>query len=312
MTVYARGSFGFQPVVGLTNHYWPPGNYEELFMGLPVAGQHFWGSFLVDGQRVVPIRQTQNDLAVRFLLFEGTEDEDLKLSGSVGFAGIADVDTRDSRWGLFQPGRKERFALATSENSLLWREDGEFEVVGRPIGDAFQLAIPDADEPFGYRVRYWTVDGTRDGHELRGIVGHEQVYVRPGSGWFTSRYMAELEQVWLGFVTEFDDGVTVHGHICRGRQGFKFAMIQSGDGKAVTTSSVECQPIFDDDGFPQLIDFELGDGSQWVYRSHGGGRMALSGDDAPKWREGVVTEKDEARAVVFSHCWCEAFPQRFS
>ena len=51
-------------------------------------------------------------------------------------------------------------------------------------------------------------------------------------------------------------------------------MIESSDGDAVTTGRLKCRPSFDDNGFPFLIDFQLGDGSEWVYRSAGGDRMA--------------------------------------
>lgn len=314
MTVYERGSFGFAPVLGLTSHHWPPHNHENLYMGLPPAGQHMWGSFRVGNRRVVPIRQTQNELAVRFLLFDGEAHGDLALSAVPrAFTGIADVTTRDNRWGLFQPGSKPRFAFASNADSALWREENLFEVVGTPIGTAIQLAVPDATEPFGYRARFWKVaGGTSDGMAVEGVFGHEQVYLRPGGGWFTSLYMRELEQAWIVFVTVFDDGSTVHGHICVGRENWKFAAVQRSGGTSITTTAVKCHPTFDADGFADAVDFILGDGSRWTFRpsSSVSGRMPLPGA-GPKWREGIVTEADDSRTIAFSHAWSEVFPERF-
>lgn len=312
MAVYARGSFGFQPVVGFAPHYWPLRDHERLFMGLPPAGQHISGTFLVGGRRVVPIRHTQNELAVRFLLFDGPDGSDLELTDATGFSGVADVDSRDSRWGLFQPGRRPRFAFAAGENDALWRETDQFAVVGRPVGHGLQLAIPDAEEPFGYRARYWIVEsGEADGQEVSGFFTHEQVYLRPGAGWFTSRYMGELEQVWISFFTVFEDGAIVQGHLCRGREGFAFAAIQPTDGEPIATATIDCDIEFDEAGYPRRAVFTLGDGSVWEYRTGtSGGRMVLPGD-APRWRDGVVTRGGETRDVAFGAAWAEAFPDRF-
>lgn len=310
MPVYERGSFGFQPVVGLAPHHWPAGNYESEFMGLPAAGQHISGAFLAGTQRLVPIRQLQNELAVRFLLFGGSDAGDLELVDSAGFSGVADVETRDGLWGHFQPGRKPRFAFASGESKALWREAGKFAVQGRPVGNAMQVAIPDAEEPFGYRARFWRVEsGQAENTELVGFFTHEQVYLRPGSGWFTSRYMSDLEGFWISFFTEFEDGETLQGHICRGRQNFAFAAIQPSDGQPTVSTAVRAELDLDGRGFPEAGEFTVGDGVRWNYRGQDYGRLLLPGD-TPRWRDGVVTRAGETRAVVFAASWAEVFPER--
>ena len=318
MTVHPRGSFGHVPLAGLTEHFWPPHNYEELYMGLPVAGQHLWGSFDVAGRRAVPIRQVQNDLAIRFMLFDGTDGEPLNFTiARQPFTGICDVDTREGRWGLWQPGAQDRFAFATGETSALWREPGEFEVFGEPVGDAMQLAVPDAEDPLGYRARWWRVSGgTRNGELITGVFAHEQVYVRPGSGWFSSSYCQDLEQVWVVFYTEYEDGTVHHGHFERGREGFAFAVVQRSDGAPVITTDLGCEPTFDAAGFPEGLVFTLGDGSVWNYSAPqaGGGQMPIPGpyETTPRWREGSITPAGETRRVTFAHAWAEAFPARFA
>jgi hypothetical protein len=312
MTVYARGCFGFQPVIGLAEHHWPAGNYESEFMGLPAAGQHISGAFVAGAQRLVPIRQLQNELAVRFLLFEGPDGGDLKLTDASGFAGVADVEARDGRWGHFQPGRKPRFAFASDQDSVLWREPGKFEVIGQPAGHAIQIAIPDAEEPWGYRVRFWRVQsGLANDTQVSGFLTHEQVYVRPGAGWFTSRYMTDLEVFWIGFFTEFEDGSVLQGSICRGRQNFSFAAVQPSDGAASVSTDVSVDVDVDENGYPVAGEFALGDGSRWRYDGGSGGRMLLPGD-TPRWRDGVVTRAGETRAVTFGASWAEVFPERLN
>ena len=316
MNLQARGSFGHTPVVSISSHVWPPRNHEELFMGLPVAGQHLWGSFLAGGRRVVPIRQTQNDLAVRSLIFDGVEGQPLALAPKrPGFTGICTEEARGRLWGLWQPGPGDRFAYATSESTALWRERGEFEVTAEPLGQAMQLAVPDARDPLGYRARFWRVTGgTRDGAEVTGVFGHEQVFVRPGTGWFSSPYCQELEQAWVVFVTEYADGTVHHGHLQRGREGFAFAAIQRSDGDAVLDTDLRCVPTLGADGQPERVRFELADGSAWEWQPpDGGGHLALPGgtDATPVWREGCVTPVGETREVTFSHAWMETFPGRF-
>lgn len=308
--MYERGAFGFQPVIGLAPHHWPAGNYEAEFMGLPAAGQHISGAFVAQDERIVPIRQLQNELAVRFLLFAGPDGQDLKLTNATGFSGVADVTTQDGLWGHFQPGRKPRFAFASDQDTALWREEGKFEVFGTPVGHAMQVAIPDADEPWGYRVRFWRVRrGSASDAEVIGFFTHEQVYLRPGTGWFTSRYMTELEGFWIGFYTEFDDGQTLQGHICRGRENFAFAAVQPSDGEPAVSTVVHGDVDLDSDRFPVSAEFRLGDGSVWHYTGGEGGRLLLPGD-VPRWRDGVVTRRGESRAVTFGASWAEVFPDR--
>lgn len=308
VSIYDRGSFGFRSVVSLAGHHWPAGNYQTEFMGLPAAGQHISGALVTDAKRLVPIRQLQNELAVRFLLFEGPEEGDLKLTDATGFAGIAAVEEREGLWGHYQPGRKPRFAFASGADTALWREPGKFEVVGSAVGHAMQVFTPDAEEPLGYRARYWRIDdGNADGAKVTGFFTHEQVYLRPGTGWFTSRYLTEIEGFWVSFFTEFEDGQTLQGHICRGRQQWAFAAIQPSDGEASVSSDVECEVDLDEDGFPAAGEFRLGDGSCWHY--HGGSRIMLP-EKSPRWRDGPVTRKGETRKVKFGASWAEVFPER--
>jgi hypothetical protein len=312
MMVQARGSFGKAPLVSLTGHDWPPRNYEQPFMGLVPAGQHLWGSLLVDGRRTVPIRQVQNELAVRMLLFTGEEGEDLPPTRPARvFTGFGELAERDGLWGLWEPGRDDGFGFASGGGRAFWRESGTMAVTGTELGHAIQFAIPDAEEPFAYQARYFSVGGDGGG-PITGVIGHEQVYMNPGRGWFSSSYMHDLEQVWVVFVTQFTDGSITHGHLLVGRQGFNVAAVQESTGWSVTTSRLACTRIeLDEGGYPECAEFEVEDGSRWSYRPSGaaGGRMPL-GPDGPRWREGVVTRLGEKREIAFSHAWIEAFPGR--
>jgi hypothetical protein len=312
--VYPRGSFGKTPVVALTDHDWAPRNYEEPFMGLSPAGQHIWGSLLIGGRRVVPIRQIQNELAVRLVLFSGDEGTDLSLTRPARmFTGIGELAQREGLWGMHEPGRSDGFTFASGGGRVVWREPETVTVRGEALGNAIQFAIPDAQEPFAYQARFFTVKDESSG-SIIGAVGHEQVYMRPGRGWFESAYMRELEQIWIVFVTAFSDGSVVHGHLLVGRQGFSLAALQGSDGWSLTTPQLSCLSLdCDGSGFPERVVFEVGDGSRWVFQPRGGcgGRMSL-GPEGPRWREGVVTQVGEIREIQFSHSWAEVFPDRLS
>ncbi|TAM65119.1 hypothetical protein [Mycobacterium sp.] len=313
-SVYPRGSFGKTPVVALTDHDWAPRNYEEPFMGLSPAGQHIWGSLLIDGRRVVPIRQIQNELAVRLVLFTGDEGDDLTLTRPARvFTGIGELAGRDGLWGMHEPGRADGFTFASGGGHATWREPGTIAVRGEALGNAIQFAIPDAQEPLAYQARFFAVTDASTRH-IVGVFGHEQVYMRPGRGWFESTYMRELEQIWIVFVTVFADGSVVHGHLLVGRQNFSLAALQASNGWSLTTPKINCLTLdCDGSGFPERVVFEVDDGSQWTFRPRGGsgGRMSL-GPQGPRWREGVVTEAGESREILFSHSWAEVFTDRLS
>jgi len=314
--VHARGSFGYTPLPGLAPHHWPAGSHETTIMGLPPAGQHLWGSISYGDRVAFPIRQFQNELAVRFFLFDGPAQGDLSYhpASESGYSGICAVGEHEQRSGLWQPSRKLRFAFLTNPGSARWRESEVCDLIGEPVLNALQFSIPDAEEPFAYFARGWRVrEGTVFGQPVKaGFFCQEQVYMRPGLGWFTSKYYRELQKVWITFATEFEDGAVHFGQLKLGHEGFAFAIIQRSDGTPIVTAQVECEIVLDDEGYCEQVRFDLPGGESWEWQpvSLDSGRMPLPDPNGPRWRDGVVKRAGETRKVRASNGWSEVYPFR--
>jgi hypothetical protein len=314
--VRARGSFGYVPTPGLASHHWPPRSHETPLLGLPPAGQHLWGSIRYGDRLAFPIRQFQNELAVRFFLFEGAPAGRLDFhdASESGYHGICTVGEHEQRWGPRQPGRAMRFAFLTNETSARWRESEACDLIGTPLHDALQFAIPDAEEPFVYLARAWKVrEGTVLGHPVSdGFFFQEQVYLPPGLGWFTSRYFQSLQKVWITFATEFEDGATLFGQLKVGHDGFGFAVIQRSDGPPIATNRLSCDVTLDVDGYCESVIFHLFGSESWQWRpaTADSGRMPLPDAAGPRWRDGIVTRLGDTRTVKAANGWSEVYPYR--
>jgi hypothetical protein len=273
-------------------------------MGLPVAGQHVWGAFDAGGQRHLVIRHFQNEMAGRLLAYR--ELSFVRESQS-GYSGLCDVGVIGGQWGIHHP----RFAFTTNQQGGRWHERGLLDVVVSPRMEALQFAVPDADEPLAYLCRMFVVDGgSVFGVSVdRGVVLHEQVYLRSGHGWALSTYKRRLQGVWTAFVTCFEDGSVHWGQLCWSRDGWGFAIVQRTDGKPILVHRPQCVTSLDSNGVPVSHRFDL-DGEVWVWES--GGRIRLPGppDTVPVWSEGIVRRDGDPRAVAFAHTWSEVYPGR--
>lgn len=315
----ARGAFGHQCAVGLTSTHWPPRFNEALFMGLPAAGQHVAGGVaLADGTRAYVIRHFQNEIAVRFLLYRGTAAGELTYdrSSALTYTGLCEVDTVAGRWGIRQSA--DRFSFQHDQTGARWHEGDLVDLELQSRLEALQVAVPDAIEPLGYLCRgFDVVGGSVTGVPVvDGFIIHEQVHLGSGRGWAQSQYKQELQGAWVAFATRFDDGALHWGQLCWSPGGWGFAAIQRSDEPAILLDRPLARIDLDGDGWPVRSTYDTGAGGEWEWCPHEptarSGCIPLPGrvEHVPRWREGVVRQVGEPRAVAFATSWNEVYPTR--
>lgn len=307
----SRGSFDYRTLVGSTSSDWGPGVYEQPVMGLPVAGQHVWGALRVGDRRVLLIRHFMNEMAGRFLVYEGPIGEDMAFQRTRGYSGLCDIGELDGQWGVYQPGTPPAFVYTTQGDIGRW-VDGEAELHLRLEPEALQFVTPDADEPLAYFARtFEVIGGTYAGETVgAGVVMHEQVYLRSGRGWMLSRHKRELQGAWIAFANRYGDASSEFGSVCIGTRGWRFAAVIRSDGAHVLVDNPEGAVSSEGNTFD--VRLELGGHGTWRWRppSEGGGRVPLPGprETTPLWAEGVFQRDGDDRELVFAHTWAEVYP----
>ena len=307
----ARGSFDHRSLVGTTSSDWGPGVYERPVMGLPVAGQHVWGALQVGGRRLLLIRHFMNEMAGRFLVYEGDVGDDMTFSPAKGYSGLCEIGEIDRSWGLYQPGTPPRFRFTTRVSEARW-VDGPADLVLEVQPTALQFVTPDAEEPLAYFARsFRVVSGDYAGEKVDdGVVMQEQVYLSSGRGWMLSKYKRQLQGAWVGFANRYTDGSSEFGSVCLGSRGWQFAVIVKSSGEHVLVDRPTGQVEAGDESFTMVAD--LGDHGRWSWSppSAGGGRVPLPGPRAttPIWSEGVFREVGDTRGLTFGHTWAEVYP----
>jgi len=282
-------------------------------MGLPVAGQHVWGAFDVEGKRVWMIRHFMNEIAGRCLRYEGAHGADLEFRSHRPYAGVCDIGEHRGQWGVYQPSPEPAFAFTTDGVAGRWTDAG-INLTLRPRPVALQFVTPDRSEPLAYFARAFDiVEGTCDGSRIeRGVVMHEQVYLRSGRGWMLSKYKRELQGAWIAFANLYEDGTSEFGSVAFGDSGWAFAAVIGAEGAEVCVDAPAGRALVDGDDF----DFELDLGAagiwSWSPPARGGGRIPLPGDPVhtPLWREGTFRREGDQRELAFSHTWAEYYRDR--
>lgn len=306
-----RGSFGYRTLVGSTDSDWGPGVYEQPVMGLPVAGQHVWGALQVGDRRVLLIRHFMNEMAGRFLAYEGLIGEDMAFRRSRGYSGLCELGDLDGQWGIYQPRTPPAFVFTTRGDSGRW-VDADTDLQLRLEPQALQFVTPDAEEPLAYFARAFEVTGGSYAGEAvdAGVVMHEQVYLRSGRGWMLSRHKRELQGAWIAFANQYADGSSEFGSVCVGTRGWRFAAVIRSDGAHVLVDRPEGAVSSDGETFD--VRLELGGHGTWRWcpPAKGGGRVPLPGprETTPLWAEGVFQRDGDERELVFAHTWAEVYP----
>lgn len=309
------GSFGYQPVASFIEIE-PSAPYTDLgrtLLGGQICPLYLYGSFRShDGKRYYcALRGYQHDVAVSLLVWGSDVGKDFEPPQS-GYKGYVTNGQKDGKWGTWQDTPNPRTFFLADKKECHWFEKGFIDVKGKSFGNAWQLGIPDKEDPFVYTNRGYKVDeGTVMGDTVSGYFFSDTMHLGLGKGFMTSAiYQKTIEWGWVIFATEFEDGNIHSGNIIWGAENLNCAIIDRSDGDKVIASNIEVEAKFDQNNYCESFAADIGNGEIWEWHGIPGGRVPLNRMESfsgPFYREGVVSKRGEKRKWVHSEAWIETF-----
>ncbi len=188
------------------------------------------------------------------------------------------------------------------QNYHLVEAGGEIDLRFRALGPAMEYFCPGEWEDGLYASEFCEVEGTLQGKAVRGFGGMDMAWGPPGIGWTQSKVYTRLEEYWVVFVNEFEDGGREYGIAVDGMGDFSVGyLVRDGLPQALggTEISMERGP----DGFPTRATIPLGADR---YRFSTVARVAqIKGQ--MQWASGEMVRENETRPVKRRFAWIEYF-----
>lgn len=305
------GRFGYQPVLGVVEAA-AEARYEPL-LGLPMSMQYLYGSLYgPGGEYFWPIRGFYRERARYLHIAHGTVETDLGYApeGSAAYQGpVAHVP--EGRGYVTRTSDGVPLLWADGDQ-FRWSETGAVEVEAERVSPTMQFHVPDVEVPLVYTSAAFRAVGTVLGVPVEGWLFHDSIHMPQGMDIVRSPYIEALEGAWVAFVTEFEDGEVHCGHLIWGTDRFQGIVLTRTDGPTLIARDVGVEYAVDGHGYPERVTYRSLTAGRWTWTARPGGRMPIRGDvpEGHRWRQGVVRQEGEARAVARSEALMEVYLDR--
>lgn len=134
---------------------------------------------------------------------------------------------------------------------------GELDLHFTALGPAMEYFCPGELEDGLYSSEFCEVAGSIQGRPVRGFGGMDIAWGPPGVGWTQSKIYSLLEEYWVVFVNEFDDGTREYGIAVDGVEDFSVGFLVR-DRVPQHLGGAEIAMQRDPDGFPCAAEITLG------------------------------------------------------
>ncbi|MFQ5665567.1 MAG: hypothetical protein ACE5I7_03965 [Candidatus Binatia bacterium] len=179
---------------------------------------------------------------------------------------------------------------------------GEVELHFNALGPAMEYFCPGELEDGLYASEFCAVEGVLQGRLVRGFGGMDIAWGPPGVGWTQSKIYRLLEEYWVVFVNEFDDGGREYGVAVDGTGEFSVGFLVR-NGMVRHVGGAEIAMGRSADGFPTGAAITLGTEH---YRFTTTARVAqIKG--FMQWAHGEVVGADGPTRTRRRFAWIEYF-----
>ncbi|MBI4514300.1 MAG: hypothetical protein HY699_00580 [Deltaproteobacteria bacterium] len=135
--------------------------------------------------------------------------------------------------------------------------NGEVDLHFNALGPAMEYFCPGELEDGLYASEFCEVTGSVQGKPVRGFGGMDIAWGPPGIGWTQSKIYSLLEEYWVVFVNEFEDGSREYGVAVDGTGDFSVGfLVRNGAPQHMGGAEIAMQRSAD--GFPTAAEITLG------------------------------------------------------
>ena len=159
--------------------------------------------------------------SMNFGTYCGTDDLDSAGSLAISFREQPAIE---AFWTTYGDGSViyagETFRYEADADGYRWQEaDGRIDLRVRRLGQAFSLYAPRQrlfDYPIIMRDHLGKIEGTIDGEAVEGIFHDTHMYSQPDRTFKEIEFVTRLENYWMDWLVEYDDGSLEGGFAMRG------------------------------------------------------------------------------------------------
>jgi hypothetical protein len=271
--------------------------------GIPKSASYLYGTWRdADGIMYRALRgvgASSTDFAFLFSAEGGVQIARMAVDLYNGPVAIEHVD-HSVRFDCLAVGSDAEFAFHHERQTCAWTEGEHLQVTGQLLGPGLQWYHPwqDGGGCYTATIKYAS-DGTFNGKQVSGFIGHEIHYMPPGRNWFNTPYGQGMEICWQQVANEYDDGTFVHATFAYGTRGWGFAMIHDEAGRFHATTEVTIDAIVRPNGYPERIAYSFSD-DRWIWTIDRYGERAGTIEGAPLGADGTCRRQGETRTVIRS------------
>ncbi|NLG96102.1 MAG: hypothetical protein GX491_01960 [Chloroflexi bacterium] len=183
--------------------------------------------------------------------------------------------------------------------------NGRIDLDYKALGPALEFYCPGLHEDNMYRSEPYRVKGRLDGKKVEGFGVIDSAWGPAGVDWAQCKIFRYLEDNWLVWMNEFDDGSVDCGVYMDGLGDFGCG-IYNRDGEVIVSGKRPCEVRWTEDGFLQGSTFTVGD----VTFEFDMEARVVQAPGYLSWASGTVRRVDEYRTPVRSLAWLEYLPKR--
>ncbi|MFI5394277.1 MAG: hypothetical protein ACHQ9S_01980 [Candidatus Binatia bacterium] len=182
---------------------------------------------------------------------------------------------------------------------------GEVDLHYSALGPAMEYFCPGELEDGLYASEFCEVTGSMQGRPVRGFGGMDIAWGPPGIGWTQSKIYTLLEEYWVVFVNEFDDGTREYGVAVDGTADFSVGFLVR-DGVPTHLGGADIVMQRSADGFPTAATITLGSER---YQFTTTARVAqIKG--LMQWANGEMVGGNGAKSARRRFAWIEYFAKQ--
>ena len=152
------------------------------------------------------------------------------------------LDADAMHWRSVRDEAGNPWEVAASDEGIVWKEAGLFELAGSLMGEGFQWYLPGPEWGMFYVSQLYELRGVCEGRPVKGAMALDQPYmVEGGAIHFKKDPIVHNKKhvAWWSFVTIYKDGTWDTGSFMIGHDYLGYAIFQNEKGELRTTTDVE-------------------------------------------------------------------------
>lgn len=187
-----------------------------------------------------------------------------------------------------------------------WEDvNGRINLDYKALGPALEYYCPGLNEDNMYRSEPYRVKGKIDGIKVEGFGVVDSAWGPAGVDWAQCKIFRYLEDNWVVWMNEFDDGSRDCGVYMDGVGDFGCGYYNR-DGQVVVSGKRPSEVIWTADGFIESSTFSVGDTAfEFTMEAR-----VVQAPGYLSWASGAVRRIDEDRTPTKSFAWLEYLPKR--